>query len=228
MIRRTAVCAAFGLVFAALGCSGSNTSSSDAGGSGGMGTGGVSGGNSSGAGNSSAGAFSPSVSGSEQLGDLSPSDTQKLCDDLQQYVSGAPFQAAESKFTCGVTGLLGTFAASDKTDAGVQSACQTAYDDCLSTLKDTPPMTTMGCQKPDASCTATVAEYTACLNDAVKVFNTADIPSCSSLTADNVTGALLSVASLSKAKPASCTTYEMKCPMSTVPGMPGMPVPGGM
>ncbi len=230
MIRRTTVCVALSLVFAALGCSGSNTTSSDAGGTGGMGTGGASGGNggadSSGAGNSSAGAFSPSVSGSEQLGNLSPADTQKLCDDLKQYVSGAPFQAAEEKFSCGVSGLLGALSATEKTDVAIQTACQSAYDDCLSTLKDMPPTTTDTCQTPDASCTATVAEYTACLNDSVKVFDTTKIPSCASLTADNVTTALLSLGSVSQKPPASCAVYEMKCPMAA--GAPGMPDPGTM
>ncbi|MEO7032669.1 MAG: hypothetical protein ABI548_02475 [Polyangiaceae bacterium] len=210
MIRRTAVCAALSLVFAALGCSGSNTSSGDAGGS-------------SGAGNSSAGAFSTSVSGSEQLGSLSPADTQKLCGELQDYVSGAPFMAAESKFSCSLAGLVGTFTATDKTDAGIQAACKAGYDMCTATLTDTPPMAVdTTCNTPDPTCMATVAEYTACLNDAVKVFNTSAIPSCSSLTADNLQAALVSVAGISQAEPASCTTYDMKCPSSS------MPNPGAM
>ncbi len=227
MFRRTAVSVALSLACAALGCSGTNTSSSDAGGNGGA-AGSAAGGGSGGVPSSNAGSgglapFDPGVAGSAQLGSLSDSDTQKLCDELQQYVSGAPFMQAEGQLSCGAAGIAAAFMATDMTDSGIQSACKSASDACTAALKDTNPMMTDTCDKPDASCTATVAEYTACLNDAVNVLNTTNIPACSTLTKANLQTALLSLAGLAQGEPASCTAYEMKCPGGT-----GMPDPGAM
>ena len=82
-------------------------------------------------------------------------------------------------------------------------------------------MTTETCTKPDASCTATVAEYDTCVNDTIKGLSDAEnaLPTCDKLTlaflAMTGDGALTET-------PASCTALQAKCPSAPMPPGSGL------
>jgi hypothetical protein len=91
-------------------------------------------------------------------------------------------------------------------------ACKSVYDSCIAA----PTTVTESCTKPDASCTATVSEYEACVNDTIKALGEAEkaVPAC-----DQLTLALLAMSgdSMLTESPASCTALDAKCPSAPMP-----------
>ena len=168
-------------------------------------------------GSDSGGGFSTSVPSSQQLGSLSDADTTKLCNDIKSYQTSLNSQL--KALSCKTSGLFGAAFAQPATDAEAQSACKTAYDKCVAA-----PAQSDGddaCTPPPASCTATVGELTACMNDLPGYITSASnaIPSCASLKLSD----LMSTTDPSDSvkEPASCTSYEAKCPDDDM-------LPGGM
>jgi len=151
--------------------------------------------------------------GTSVLGTLSDGDAQKLCTEAGAFLSGGSFKTTFSDFSCKAAGIEATFAAMAKTDADLQASCKTAYDACVAMPSD--PTSMLMCDKrPTAACTATVAEYSACLNDTTGFLTTADasLPSCSSLTMANLATSLAAFGQLQSSEPASCKTLDQKCP----------------
>ncbi|MEI9942570.1 MAG: hypothetical protein WDO69_35600 [Pseudomonadota bacterium] len=161
----------------------------------------------------SSGNYSSGVSGDKQLGALTDQEFQGVCKNLSDYFSSGAVGKGFEEFTCRFEGLLAGVAA--QTDAELQAACKATYDQCVAA----PTTTTETCTKPDASCTATVAEYDACVNDSAKALTTLanSIPSCDKLTMASL--GMIAVDD-STATPASCTTLQTKCPSAPKP--PGM------
>ena len=217
-MQRMAVCLVLGVVGAVVGCGGNNSSSEGSGGTGTSGGGHAAGASATGGSDSD---FNSSVDGSQELGSLSDGDKTKLCNELAAYSNGSAFVGAETKFSCGVIGLLGTLAATDMTDAGLQAACKAAYDECAATVPA--GLDATQCTPPGPTCTATVDEYSACLNDTVALLNSIDIPACNTLTAANLQDSYAAAAGgQNPTQPASCKTYQAKCPDSSMPGAGAM------
>ena len=161
----------------------------------------------------SVGSFSTTVPPSTQLGQLSSAQLTSLCSDLNRYYTGLASNASLKQGSCKLAAVLtaSLTVGSSTTDAQLQAACNQAYNQCLSGSSTTGQ--TLTCtETPPASCTATVAQYTACLNDNVSATTAAfaSLPACNSLT----------VASLSAdggsggggdELPASCKTFSAAC-----------------
>lgn len=212
----------------AVGCGGSDTSSGTSTGGTSSSSGGASGavgGTSSSSGGTSAsnggaspsgGSFSTTVPASTNLGSLTSAQATQLCADLSKFTNGA-FSNELGTFTCNSLAVVSAIGAS--TDAAAQAACKMAESSC----KATPTMPTMStCMAPNSTtCTATVGDLEACLNDITKTFATlgASIPACATLTVAQVTAFLASEQDGGTAglvEPASCVTFDTKCPDSSM------------
>jgi hypothetical protein len=204
---------------AALACGGSdnNTSTTGAGGTGGSGgtstagTGGANGGGTGGSGQS--GGFMSSLPGSSQIGTLSMDQLQTLCDEFGAYSLNSSLGSDTKEITCRFSALLSAAFTNPQTDSDLQAACQTAYDSCTTQSQQDMCNTT-----PDPSCTATVAEYTACVNDATALLHATldSIPSCSEVTLADLDSD--GGSSDQTMTPASCQAVENECPSMATPG----------
>jgi hypothetical protein len=187
---------------------GSSSAGTSAGGSSAAGSG------ASGAPSSGAGDYSSGVSGDKQLGSLSDSEFQGLCKKLSDHFSTGSVGKSVEEFTCRLAGLFA--GATAETDAALKAACKSAYDQCLAA----PHMTDETCTKPAATCTATVAEYDACVSDSAKALVALgnELPACAELTLSS-----LEMIDLGEetASPASCKVLETKCPSAPKP--PNLP-----
>jgi hypothetical protein len=182
-MRRVTVCVVLGAVALLVGCGGSSDGGSS---------------------------FSSSVPGSAMLGSLSAGDQQKLCGELESYVSGSTFKSGEIKASCGLAGILAATLATDQSDAGIQAACKMAYDQCATGINNATADAAQ-CDLSGSTCTATVSELTACLNADVAAFDSISVPSCASLTAANLKNSGPASAP-AQTEPAACAAIEMKCP----------------
>jgi hypothetical protein len=168
---------------------------------------------SAGSNNTSNATFSSSLPATEQLGSISDQDSATLCKELSAFEAGAT-DAKLTEFSCLLAGILGAEFVGGSTDAALQTACKTIYDECLATPADT----TTTCTKPDATCMATLGDLEACVNATGPYIDqvNSQIPTC-----DKLTQATLSTttSAVSEVAPAACTAFKAKCPGSTlVPG----------
>jgi len=166
--------------------------------------------NTAGAPNNSSGSYSSGIAGDKQLASLTDQEFAGLCKKLDDYFSTGTLNKSLQEFTCRFAGLFAGGAA--QTDAELQAACKPAYESCIGGQTTTDHT----CSKPEASCTATVAEYDACANDAAKQLaklGTA-LPSCDKLTASSLQ--TVDLGSSTQA-PASCTLLTSKCPSAPKP-----------
>jgi hypothetical protein len=101
------------------------------------------------------------------------------------------------------------------TTADLQSACNAAYSDCVNAAADAGTGTCDLSTLNPATCTATVAQVSACLNDLGGQDDraVAPFPSCSGVTAQSITNAASTAPSDAGATtPASCVTLDNVCP----------------
>jgi len=207
-----------GLSLALAACGGSSDNDGNNGGSGGSSTAGKTNsggtnastaGTSNKAGNASTGGTTSNpgngsgVPGDTPLGELTDDQFEELCEDFSEKFSSDEVTDAN----CRLTGVLAAILA--QTDEQAQELCASAYADC----KASPPDTTETCEKPGAQCTATVDEMNACLDDiggTLGSFNDA-IPSCDTLKRTDI-ATLFTQFGGGTALPASCETYQEKCP----------------
>ena len=166
--------------------------------------------------NDSGGDFTTSVPNDKPLGSLTDAESQQLCEDLSDYLSGSSFSADAQEVVCRSSGILAAVFSAPQTDAAARSACKTAYDEC----KAAPAESNQQCDKPDASCMATVDDYKACMADMPAYLDQVKgtFPSCAELTLDDFDA----IAGEPPATPASCAALDTKCP----DGGPDV-VPGG-
>jgi len=132
-----------------------------------------------------------SVDGSKTFDSLTPDEVTQVCKDLAPGLFDA-----SCRFTAEITAGLAAASDATLTDAQLATACgdelnrcqtQFAPDDCANV--SAPP-----------NCTATVAEYVACLVDYFAV-----VPACVGLTRDAINAAAAAP------YPASCDTVRGKC-----------------
>jgi hypothetical protein len=141
------------------------------------------------------------VPGNTPLSDLTDDQFEQLCDDFSERFSGAQYDDTACKLNAVFSSI---FAQSDEE---AQQLCKTSYDNC----KASPSDNTQSCEKPGSECTATVDEMNACLDEVSEIFGglTQALPSCDTLKVSEVTSLLLQIGT---STPASCATYEEKCP----------------
>ena len=93
----------------------------------------------------------------------------------------------------------------------MRAACKSAYAQCKA------GWTRGSCNMPDPACTATVAEFAACVNDSFAYIRMAleSLPSCDALTSAFVFQQQQGSAPPTTDAPQSCQDYELKCPGAT-------------
>jgi hypothetical protein len=187
---------------------GGGTGGSSSGGSGG--TGGVLGSGGSGGGGSS-GSSVTTLSGTQALNALTADEAAKLCDDTYAYFASAIPQATGCKWK----GLSYATSSSAPTDEKLQSNCTTKETSCLGATP-TEVWPNPGCNDLPSTCTATVAEYSACIADEVASFITTvdGFVSCADFTTDGTT---VIWDFMGAEPPASCSSLATKCPDLSYP-----------
>jgi hypothetical protein len=169
-----------------------------------VGTGGTSTSGGSGGGGSS-GTSVTTVSGANALNALTADEATRLCDDTYAYFASAIPQATSCKWK----GLAYATSSSAPTDEKLKSNCTTKETSCLGAAPSE-VWPNPGCNDLPKTCTATVAEYSACISDEVAGFiKTVDgLSSCADFTKDGTTA----IWDVMGAEPvASCSSLTAKC-----------------
>ncbi|HEY4156577.1 MAG TPA: hypothetical protein VGM29_00710 [Polyangiaceae bacterium] len=155
------------------------------------------------------GAFTTGIPSSTPLASLSPAQATELCQETGQYLTnsgGVPIicklLAVETTLLSGLGGQM--------SDMQLQQQCTMQEMQC-----STSPPQMSDCSNKQAepsTCTATIADYQACLNQVPGVLSalSASLPACSALTAASSTQLLTGLGTLMQ--PAACTTLDAKCP----------------
>jgi hypothetical protein len=170
---------------------------------------------SGGAGAGAAPDFTTTVPGDKQLSMLSDAEVTQLCKDFDAYFApGSPAALAAEEAGCRFGGLFLALLSGAQTDAAAQSACKATYDSCIAAPSQSDPAM---CTRPDATCTATVAEEVACLKDSAAALNTLKdaLPSCSALSLSSLQNLMLP--SDESATAPSCAALKAKCPTAPMP-----------
>jgi hypothetical protein len=192
------------------GGTGGRSSSSSTGGS--VGSGGKSS-SAGGAGGGSAGSSITTLDGSKPIGTLTSTEANQLCSDIYTYYGQTISQANLCKWA----GLSYGISSSAPTDSQLQTNCKSQETPCL-----TAGPAAANCSAIPSNCTATVAQYSACITDRAAAFNNAvgALPDCDTVTLNDRAGVWDYQAGDA---PASCTAItDNKCPTLDVP----IPHPG--
>ena len=168
---------------------------------------------------SSSGGAPPSTStlpGDKLLNSLTDDEFAQLCQEFAaDFAPNTPAGMDAVEAECRLTGIFFAALGGGQTDAAVQAACKSGYDQCVAAPTQSDPAQ---CTKPGASCTATVAEAEACFNDSIASFATLKdaLPMCSALTVASLSDG--SSSPTDDMTPPSCVAYQAKCPDAPVPG----------
>jgi hypothetical protein len=142
-------------------------------------------------------AFSTGLAGDGVLGELSATDAEQACVAAEEFLYGPDWQTGELELGCRVAAIRSITPTSDEE---ARQLCQQSVDDCVAYPSEDPA----DCSVPlGTECTATVAAYEACVNDAKSVFDS--VPSCSGI-------ALETTVDLTTFTPDSCVTMGSLCP----------------
>lgn len=165
--------------------------------------------------------FNPGVAGNKKINTLTPAEQQTICDSFEAKFTGAEFIDQQCRI---VSVLQVSFTADDQaTDAQLRMQCATAYAECK-TQAGADGGSKPTCNPPGATCTATVDQLTACVNDVLAYLDRLDAPAC-----DKLTRATLTTTSAPDAGPpdptssAACKAYQAACPDDDIGATMGMP-----
>jgi hypothetical protein len=197
---------------ASAACTSSGGTGGAGGTSGGGGTGGT-GGTSSGGGTGGGGGSGNAVTtlgGGTAVNALSTAEVAQLCDDTYAYFGSAIPKA----MTCKWRGLSYAASSSAPSQSVLQQNCANKETACQPT---DPWADNLGCNDIPSTCTATVAQYAACIGDEVAAFIEAvsNLPSCVTLTS---AGTAAIVGAQTANPPASCASLMNNCPELYPPG----------
>ncbi len=164
--------------------------------------------------NADLGGFSSTIDGKTEIDKLTTAQQQTLCDEVTSFSKTSGLEQDMTELLCRYGGILAAAltAPDGATDAQVRAACQTGYDMCIST-QSSGTCNVAGA----ATCTATVAELSACLNDGFESYQAAlkATPPCSAITAAAIQSSQSS-SSPAPPQPPSCVTYQQKCSSQTM------------
>lgn len=186
---------------------GSNTGGTAGGSGGSLGTGGAvgTGGTAATGGAGGGGGSVTTLSGSRTIGTLTTAEGTQLCNDTYAYFGSSIPQAT----TCKWQGLAYAVNSSAQSDSVLQQQCTKQLNTCQQATD--PWANNSGCNTLPADCTATVAQYSTCINDEVDAFiqTVSGLPACTTITmsqTSSVTDAQLA------SPPASCASLMNICP----------------
>jgi hypothetical protein len=161
-----------------------------------------------GPGDSGSGGSNPvtTLTGSKALNALAPGEASQLCDDTYAYFASAIPRATACKWK----GLSYAASSSAPSQDVLQQNCTTQESACLQA--DGGASSNPGCGDIPTTCTATVAQYAACISDEVTAFTATvgGLPSCTTLTSAG-TSAIFD-AQTGGTPPASCASLSNACP----------------
>jgi hypothetical protein len=164
--------------------------------------------------------YASGIDGQRPLAGLSASESGRLCTTAQTWARDAIPLFKRAMLVCKSGSLAAVVIKGSMQGPGrLQEVCQQTYDECLRHSDMAPAA--ISCPTAGPGCTATVADYEACLNDFPASFDRsiAAIPSCDMLTLD----ALFGITTAASILPPSCLAFKMKCPGARVTGLPGEP-----
>jgi hypothetical protein len=172
------------------------------------GTGGSPGG---GTGGSSGATPVTTLSGTKAVGALTAAEAMQLCRDTYAYFGSAIPKATACKWK----GLAFAASSSAPSQSVLQQNCTSQESGCLQAAD--PWANNPGCSDLPTTCTATVAQYAACIGDEVAAFVQIvnGMPACAALTSAG-TAAIFDAQS--GAPPASCASLGNSCPDLYPPG----------
>ena len=158
------------------------------------------------------GSFNTSVSGNKSLSSLSDADKAQLCKDVDTFLKTPTVVAAQCKLAGFLAAALIVGFDQNATDAMLKTTCSQAVVACTSGGGDASSGDSMNMCTTDkfpATCTATVAELSACIQDFPKLSD--NVPDCNSITraslsADGGGGPTGMPATT------ACDTLSTKCP----------------
>lgn len=157
------------------------------------------------------GELATSVPGSTPLNQLSAKQAAALCRESNAFIEANGFRTSSQELVCKSLAPITASLASPATDAELIQGCSAAYQRCLAEPADTTAETGEACGLHGTTCTATVAEYEACL-EATALWYTTVIeayPECSELTLDNVAAGTGNTTALTP--PTECQQLQAKC-----------------
>jgi hypothetical protein len=164
--------------------------------------------------------YASGIDGQRPLAGLSASEAGQLCMSAQSWARDAIPLYQRAMLVCKSGALAAVVIEGSREGPGrLQEICQETFDGCLQHSDMAPAA--ISCPTPGPGCTATVADYEACLNDFPASFDrsVAAIPSCDKLTLDAIFG-LTNAASI---LPPSCVAFKMRCPGTRVTSLPVEP-----
>jgi hypothetical protein len=172
------------------------------------------------------GAFTTSVPGGTKLTALTSAQQTQLCNDVENFVDHTFLpELCNAAAAASVNGLEAAYVDlienPSTTDAQLRADCSAADADaganagrCTDSLQDAGTQTCDISSTP-ATCQATVADYTKCLNDTTtsSLQYYASLPNCSTVTAASVNAFFAADGGLSAGppEPASCAMFDPTC-----------------
>jgi hypothetical protein len=162
--------------------------------------------------------FTTSVPGDTKLGDLTDAELATLCADGAKFATDPAHLADNCRLAAFLSTAFTAAFMSGATDASLQMTCSETYGQCLNPSVDAGQGAFDGgagpsCARPAANCAATVAEYSACINDQASQTHAAAsaVPACSSITLSSVAPSDGGTTGPSLSQPASCQLVQSKC-----------------
>ena len=165
-----------------------------------------------GTGGSGGGGSVTSISSSKTLGSLTAAESDQLCNDTKAYFMTAISKANSCKFSA----LSNAASTSAPNDAVLRTNCTSMETSCNASATMGPGAST-SCFPPAATCTATVAQYSACISDQAALLNQSanTLPSCSAVRLADISPIFGAVEALYQA--AGCMALTTACPEFVFP-----------
>jgi hypothetical protein len=129
------------------------------------------------------GSFNTTVSGNKSLSSLSDADKTQLCKDVDTFLKTPAVVTAQCKLAGFLAAALVAGFDDNATDAMLKTTCSQAITSCTSGGGDASSGDSMNMCTTDkfpSTCTATVAELSACIQDFPKMSD--NVPDCNSIT----------------------------------------------
>jgi hypothetical protein len=167
--------------------------------------------------------FSTSVPASKPLNQLSAADATKLCMDTEAYLQAQlSAELSSTDFACRAVGLEVAALSADasSTTASVRQACQDAYTACLNSPADagvgdidagTSSTDCTNAQQQLSTCSATVGQLSACVNEETSSVQSA-FPPCDQLTLTEVSAVTADGGTDPTTSGPACTAIDTACP----------------
>ena len=157
--------------------------------------------------------FMTSIPGDTPLGSLTPAQNGQLCHDQQAFFSRASIEMDSCRIAAFFSAAFVAGLSSTSTDAELRQICATAYDGCLHPDAGASSGGGGECTPPPATCTATVSELAACLDDEVSATHetASAVPACSAFSRAGLTAADGGMPATGGGQPESCRTLTAKC-----------------